>query len=98
MIQLLFVISAILIGYTVFAPLLGVIQFTWIGLIFNFTLAILCVALAIILSNQGEILNKLDDLDERQRKFPRDKKACTRCDHSYDADYKSCPKCGNVDE
>lgn len=95
MAQLLFIIAIFLIGYAMFAPLLGVIPFTFVGLISNVIFAILFIALANILNNQSEIIDKLDYLEGGQRKQATEKKECTRCNYNYDIDYRSCPKCGN---
>jgi hypothetical protein len=62
-------------------------------------IAILCIALANILGNQEEILSKLQEHDDRQRRLlPAKTKVCTKCNNSYDFDYKSCPKCGNMQD
>lgn len=94
MARLLFLVAIFFIGFGLFAPLLGIIPFTWLGLVFNVIFAILSIAMANILGNQEEILGKLDQLDDRQRLIPTQKKECTRCNHSYELDYISCPNCG----
>jgi uncharacterized paraquat-inducible protein A len=96
MVFLLFLIAVLIIGYAIFAPIFSVIPFSWTLLIINLIFATLFVALANILSNQAEILNRLDRQDNRQKLLPTEKKVCEKCNHSYDIDYKSCPKCGNA--
>ena len=96
MVMVLFIGAIFIVGFAIFAPLIGIISFTWIGLIISIIFAVLFVALANILSNQAEILDKLDRQDNRQKLLPTEKKICEKCNHSYDIDYKSCPKCGNV--
>lgn len=80
-------------GYAAFAPILGIISFSWTLLIVNSIFAVLFIALAIILGNQEKILKKLDLQGTRQRKL-LPAKVCIKCNHTYDVDYKSCPKCG----
>ncbi|NLO08969.1 MAG: hypothetical protein GX129_03755 [Clostridiales bacterium] len=96
MVLILFLIATFIVGYAIFAPIFSVIPFSWTFLIFSLFFATLFVALANILSNQAEILDKLDRQDNRQKLLPTEKKVCGKCNHSYDIDYKSCPKCGNA--
>ena len=96
MVWILFIVAVIIVGYAIFAPIFGVIPFSWTLLVINVIFATLFIALANILMNQAEILEKLDRQDRRQKLLPTEKKICDKCNHSYDADYKSCPKCGNV--
>lgn len=92
MVWILYICAIVIIGYAAFAPILGIIAFSWTLLIVNSLFAVLFIALAIILGNQEEILKKLD-LQGRQRKL-LPTKVCIKCNHIYDVDYKSCPKCG----
>ncbi|NLK99263.1 MAG: hypothetical protein GX271_01230 [Clostridiales bacterium] len=94
MVWILYLCAVIIIGYAVFAPILGVIPFSFTLLMVNGVFAVLFIALANILSNQEEILNKLDHHENKLKLLSTEKKKCTKCNHSYDIDYKSCPKCG----
>lgn len=94
MVWFLYFCAVIIICYASFAPMLGITTFSWTLLVINCIFAILFIALANILSNQAKILDKLDRLDKRQRLLPTEKKICEKCSHSYDIEYKSCPKCG----
>lgn len=56
--------------------------------------AIILFALAKILENQYEILNKLYHQGSiANRTF--EKKVCLKCNYKYDIDYSSCPHCGH---
>lgn len=96
----------ILIGLAVLQIIMGLcatifasLPVFWMGLISSIISAILIVALAIILSNQEDILYKLEQQEERLRKLSNnEKKVCTKCNYSYDIDYKSCPNCGKIQE
>ena len=59
--------------------------------------AIVLFALARILENQYEILNKLQ-YQETVAKQSLGKKECIKCNYKYDADYSSCPHCGYKDQ
>lgn len=96
MVQLLYYVAVFLVGYAAFAPIFGITGYSWTLLINNSIFAILSVALAKIIEKQNEILKKLDRQDDKLKWLPREKKLCEKCNHSYDMDYKSCPKCGNA--
>lgn len=97
MVWILYICGVIIICYAAFAPVLGIAPFSWGLLIVNCLFAVLFIALANILSNQEEILKKLDLQGNRQRKL-MPTKVCTKCNHSYDIDCNSCPKCGYAGE
>lgn len=96
MVRFLYFCAVIIIFYASFAPILGITSFSWTLLVINCIFAVLFIALAKILSNQAEILDKLDRQDKRLKLLPTEKKICEKCSHSYDVEYKSCPKCGNA--
>lgn len=96
MIKLLFIAAVFQIGFAIFAPLLRIMPFSWLGLINSIISAMLFIAAALILANQEEIISKLDKQEDKLRKLlSSEKKVCKKCNYSYDFNYKSCPNCGN---
>jgi uncharacterized paraquat-inducible protein A len=88
------------VGTIVLSLIAGLISGTWLGF---FTIAIggstsslLFFSLARILENQEQILNQLCNREASLRASrTQEQKICSYCNHHYDADYTSCPKCGH---
>ena len=82
----------------IIALIVGIASGSFIGAIFGIiggiTSGIIFFALAFILENQEDIIYKLNKLEEINKKT-RDKLTCNHCNHTYDDDYSSCPKCGH---
>lgn len=52
------------------------------------------IALAGMKEQMNVLEEKLDEMAFRAAKAPVEQQTCTRCGKSYDADYTSCPYCG----
>jgi Uncharacterized conserved protein len=99
MVVALYVIGAIAFIISVVA---GFSSGSFIGFIIavagGISSAIILFALAKILENQENILYKLVNQEEVNRKScMKEKKACLKCGFKYDNDYSSCPHCGYRD-
>ena len=98
MVKLLIIAAVLQILLAIFGPILKIMPFSWLGLINSFISAILFIAVAVILSNQEDILDRIDRQEEKIRKIlSHEKKVCKKCNYSYDLDYKSCPNCCNIE-
>lgn len=95
MFKLLIFIAIFQIVLPLIGPILSIVPFSWLWVINSIVSAISIIALAVIYTNQEEIIDKLDRQEEKLRKLlSTEKKVCKRCNYSYDFDYKSCPNCG----
>lgn len=95
MVTALYFIGAITFVISVIAGILsGSFWGFLVAVVGGLSSAIVLFALATILDNQYEILNELHrQLAVANRTI--EKKACSKCNYKYDADYSSCPHCGH---
>ena len=93
MIMALYVIGAITLIMSIISGfLLGSFMKFILSVIGGVASAMIFWALANIIDKQDDIINGLQQLTKGSK--TQEKKTCINCNHTYDADYTSCPHCG----